>query len=80
MDMVMPDVDGLQATRILRKNFPQPVCDVPVLGLTASTNPVDRDLCLDAGMDEVLNKPLDEVQLLAQLSRLPWLAMAEAKS
>lgn len=80
MDMVMPDIDGVQATRILRKNFPKPVCDVPVLGLTASTNPVDRDLCLDAGMDEVLNKPLDEVQLLAQLSRLPWPAMVEANS
>ncbi len=80
MDMIMPDIDGVQATRILRKNFPKPVCDVPVLGLTASTNPVDRDLCLDAGMDEVLNKPLDEVQLVAQLSRLPWPAMVEAKS
>lgn len=80
MDMVMPDIDGVQATRILRKNFPKPVCDVPVLGLTASTNPVDRDQCLAAGMDEILDKPLDEVQLLAQLSRLPWPAMVEGQS
>jgi CheY-like chemotaxis protein len=79
MDMVMPDVDGLQATRILRKNYPKPVCDVPVLGLTASTNPVDRDQCLDAGMDEVLHKPLDEVQLVAQLSRLAWPSFAQAR-
>ena len=78
MDMVMPDVDGLQATRILRKNYPKPVCDVPVLGLTASTNPVDRDQCLDAGMDEVLHKPLDEVQLLAQVSRLVWPSSVQA--
>jgi signal transduction histidine kinase/ActR/RegA family two-component response regulator len=78
MDMVMPDVDGLQATRILRKNYPKPVCDVPVLGLTASTNPVDRDQCLEAGMDEVLHKPLDEEQLLAQLSRLAWPSSAQA--
>jgi signal transduction histidine kinase/ActR/RegA family two-component response regulator len=80
MDMVMPDIDGVQATRILRKNFPKPVCDVPVLGLTASTNPMDRDQCLDAGMDEILHKPLDELQLLAQLSRLPWPAMVEGQS
>jgi signal transduction histidine kinase/ActR/RegA family two-component response regulator len=70
MDMLMPDIDGLQATQMLRENFPKPVCDVPVLGLTASTNPVDRDRCLDAGMNEVLNKPLDEVQLVAQLASL----------
>ena len=78
MDMVMPDIDGLQATQILRENFPKPVCDVPVLGLTASSNPVDRDRCLDAGMNEVLHKPLDETQLVAQLSRLSWLASSEA--
>lgn len=78
MDMVMPDIDGLQATQILRENFPQPVCNVPVLGLTASSNPVDRDRCLDAGMNEVLHKPLDETQLVAQLSRLSWPVSSEA--
>ena len=48
------------------------------LGLTASSNPVDRDRCLDAGMNEVLHKPLDETQLVAQLSRLSWLVSSEA--
>ena len=79
MDMVMPDVDGLQATQILRENFPKPVCDVPVLGLTASTNPVDRERCLASGMNEVLQKPLDEVQLVAVLSRLPWPVLAKGQ-
>lgn len=79
MDMVMPDVDGLQATRILRETFPKPRSQVPVLGLTASTNPVDRDRCLAAGMNEVLHKPLDEVQLLALLSQLPSPATARAQ-
>jgi CheY-like chemotaxis protein len=41
---------------------------------------MDRDQCLDAGMDEILHKPLDELQLLAQLSRLPWPAMVEGQS
>ncbi len=75
MDMVMPDIDGLQATRILRENFPDPVCHVPVLGLTASTHPVDRERCLDAGMNEVLHKPLDEAQFVAQLSKMGWSTM-----
>lgn len=68
MDMVMPDVDGLEATKTLRSRFPAPARDVPVLGLTASTNPVDRDLCMAAGMNGVLLKPLDETQLVAQIS------------
>jgi CheY-like chemotaxis protein len=78
MDMVMPGIDGLQATRMLRENFPKPVCDVPVLGLTASTNPVDRDRCIQAGMTDVLHKPLDEARLYAQLIRMPWPAQEEA--
>jgi CheY-like chemotaxis protein len=36
--------------------------------LTASANPVDHDKCLAAGMNEVLNKPLDQQQLLDKMS------------
>lgn len=70
MDMVMPDVDGLQATQTLRQTFPKPWCDLPVLGLTASTNPTDRVRCLDAGMNEVMSKPLDERQMIVQISKI----------
>jgi signal transduction histidine kinase/ActR/RegA family two-component response regulator len=70
MDMVMPDVDGLEATQTLRSRFPVPVCDLPVLGLTASTNPVDRDRCMAAGMNGVLLKPLDEAQLVSQICKI----------
>lgn len=70
MDMVMPDVDGLQATQTLRQTFPKPWCDLPVMGLTASTNPTDRVRCLDAGMNEVMSKPLDERQMIVQISKI----------
>jgi CheY-like chemotaxis protein len=43
---------------------------LPVLGLTASTNPADRARCLDAGMNEVMSKPLDERQLIVQISKI----------
>jgi CheY-like chemotaxis protein len=46
------------------------VCDLPVLGLTASTNPVDRDRCMAAGMNGVLLKPLDEAQLVSQICKI----------
>jgi CheY-like chemotaxis protein len=68
MDMVMPDIDGMQVTQALRKQFPAPQCDTPVLALTASANPVDHDRCLSAGMDDVVQKPLDEQQLMSKIS------------
>ncbi len=68
MDMVMPEMDGTEVTQILRRDFPAPACDMPILALTASTNPVDHDRCLASGMNDVLHKPLDEPQLITKIS------------
>ena len=68
MDMVMPEMDGMEVTQILRRNFPAPTRDMPILALTASANPVDHDRCLASGMDDVLHKPLDEPQLISKIS------------
>jgi signal transduction histidine kinase/ActR/RegA family two-component response regulator len=68
MDMVMPDMDGMQVTQTLRQTFAPPVCNIPVLALTASANPVDQDRCLASGMNDVLHKPLDEQQLITKIS------------
>jgi signal transduction histidine kinase/ActR/RegA family two-component response regulator len=70
MDMVMPDIDGMQVTETLRKEFPAPACNMPVLALTASANPVDQDRCLASGMNDVVHKPLDEQQLISKISSL----------
>ena len=70
MDVQMPEVDGLAATREIRKRLPagrQPV----IFGLTAHATPEYRDLCLDAGMNGYLTKPLDHAklrELIAELS------------
>jgi CheY-like chemotaxis protein len=69
MDMMMPGMDGLEATRLLRSTFAPPVRDMPVLALTASVNPVDRERCLASGMNDVLYKPLDPGHTVAQISR-----------
>ena len=69
MDMMMPGMDGLEATRVLRQTHPAPTNQVPVLALTASVNPVDRERCLASGMDDVLYKPLDPSDTVAQISR-----------
>jgi CheY-like chemotaxis protein len=68
IDVFMPDMDGMQVTHALRHDFPAPVCHMPVLALTASTNPVDQDRCLVSGMNDVLHKPLDEQQLISKIS------------
>jgi CheY-like chemotaxis protein len=74
MDLQMPRMDGLQATRALRE---QPgYRATPVVGLTASTMISERDACLAAGMDDVLTKPYEPRQLLEVVDR--WLMRAKA--
>jgi signal transduction histidine kinase/ActR/RegA family two-component response regulator len=59
IDMIMPELDGLQLTQQIRQRFPAVTVGMPILALTANTNPVDRQRCLDAGMNGVLDKPMD---------------------
>ena len=70
MDMQMPVMDGLTATRQLRQN--PAWAQLPVLAMTANAMSRDRDLCLAAGMNGHLAKPIDPDELFASL--LQWIA------
>lgn len=70
MDMVMPVMDGIVATRALRDTFPSPVKAVPILGLTANVNPVDLDAFRQAGLSAVMLKPFEPAQLCAKVEQL----------
>ena len=59
MDMVMPEMDGIEATVALRQNFAAPQSQTPVLGLTANVNPQDLERFTQAGLNAVLLKPFD---------------------
>jgi len=69
MDVQMPGMDGLETTRRIRADIPaekQPF----IIALTAHALPSDRQLCLDAGMDEYLSKPVEAARLLRWIDRL----------
>jgi CheY-like chemotaxis protein len=74
IDMIMPDMDGMQVTRQVRQQFPAIAARMPILALTANTNPVDRERCLAAGMNEVLHKPMDTAMLTRMVGQYIRLA------
>jgi CheY-like chemotaxis protein len=69
MDMQMPVLDGLDATRRIRQLAPH--SDIVVIAMTSSAFDRNRQACLDAGMDDFLSKPVDLWQLALALQR--WL-------
>ncbi len=66
MDVEMPDMDGLEATRIIRATEGH-LSHIPVYAISAHTLASDRDSCFDSGMDGFLSKPIsvDDVLKLA---------------
>ena len=66
MDMMMPGMDGLEATREIRA-LPGPIARVPVVGLTASNQPEDVASCLAVGMNAVMSKPIAAAKLLVAI-------------
>ena len=72
MDWHMPQMDGLTVTRKLRAaELARTGHRVPVIGVTASVMPGDREACIDAGMDDFLAKPFTFDELIGVLRR--WL-------
>jgi CheY-like chemotaxis protein len=68
MDVQMPVMDGLTATRRLREC--EGLRQTPIIGLTAGAMEEDRGKCLAAGMTDYLSKPVDWDRLLALLDRI----------
>ncbi len=67
MDVQMPRLDGVAATRLLRADTR--FASLPIIAITASVLPSDRAHCIDAGMNDHVAKPLDPQQLIGTLLR-----------
>jgi len=69
MDMQMPEIDGLEATRRIRQD--PALRDLPIIAMTANAMKSDEDACMAAGMNAFLAKPIDRLALVKTLRQ--WL-------
>lgn len=67
MDAQMPVLDGLETTKIIRKNEENTGRHVPIIALTARVMQEDRQRCIDAGMDGYVAKPIDRKKLFEEI-------------
>jgi PAS domain S-box-containing protein len=68
MDLQMPEMDGLEASRRIRRDIPserQP----KIIALTANAMQGDREICMDAGMDDYISKPVKMHEIVAAIRR-----------
>ncbi|MBK5259040.1 MAG: response regulator [Thermoanaerobaculia bacterium] len=75
MDWHMPEMDGIEATTEIRRRETAGK-RIPIIALTASALPEDRQTCIEAGMDDFVTKPVREADLEKALSR--WVPAREA--
>jgi CheY-like chemotaxis protein/HPt (histidine-containing phosphotransfer) domain-containing protein len=71
MDCQMPVMDGFAATKAIRQAEEKTAKHLPILAMTANAMQGDRELCLTAGMDDYITKPIDTARLAATLAT--WL-------
>ena len=70
MDIRMPVMDGLEATKAIRELEREDAKKIPIIAMTANAFEEDRKACLDAGMDEHIGKPIDIPLLKSAIIKL----------
>jgi PAS domain S-box-containing protein len=78
MDCQMPEMDGFRATAFIREREKGEQRRTPIIALTASVLPGDKERCLDAGMDDYLGKPIQLEALDTALRR--WIPLSERRA
>lgn len=75
MDVSMPGMSGLEATRRIRASRP-PVASLPIIALTANVAHADRARCRDAGMQDLVEKPVEIARVIEVIARHVWFGRA----
>ena len=70
MDSNMPVMDGLEATRRIRKEFDEPKRNIPIISMSASVMEEDQRMAMEAGVNDVLSKPFDPLVLRCKIIAL----------
>ncbi len=70
MDLMMPEMDGFEATKFIRNNMQPPKSNTPIIALTADVTKADVDRCKEVGMNEYVSKPINETDLLNKITKL----------
>lgn len=63
MDISMPEINGLEATKHIRKNFKEPIKNIPIIAMTASALVGEKERCFAAGMNDYISKPFNPATL-----------------
>jgi PAS domain S-box-containing protein len=71
MDMQMPEMDGVEATRRIRA-MPGAMATIPIIAMTANARPEDRWICLESGMNDFITKPIDLSDMLKKVAH--WIS------
>ena len=75
MDCQMPEMDGFEATRLIREREKSIGCHVPIIAVTAQAMSEDRSQCLAAGMDDYMSKPVTSNKLETILQK--WMPASD---
>ncbi|OWY20568.1 PAS domain S-box protein [Sphingobacteriales bacterium UPWRP_1] len=70
MDISMPVMDGYEATIYIRKHLPPPVCNTPIIAMTAHAFNTNAERCFESGMNEFITKPINPNALYAKLAKV----------
>lgn len=70
MDIAMPEMDGLEATHFIRTQMQAPICNTPIIAMTASALIGEEEKCITAGMNDYISKPFNPTNLYEKIEKL----------